>query len=167
MRSSLDHQLRAPSQGYLEWAIEQVLRRQRNKRCGSLDGDAAVTVGTRDCRTGVVVRVRGRDGNVGHSEGRLPDGVRDVHAEHGVSLPSSALWRRGVDPWVAFGSVHDRVARAFARGVRERVLLPHRAGDVEEAGDDEEHQWEKQRELDERLSALVFAVAEEANEAAQ
>ena len=49
----------------------------------------------------------------------------------------------------------DCVAGRFARGEGEGVLLPHRPRDVEEAGDDEEQDGQRERELDEGLASLV------------
>ena len=59
------------------------------------------------------------------------------------------------DPIHRGRAVHDRVASAFARGVGEGVLLPRRSRDVEEAGDDQEHEGKDQGELDQRLTRLI------------
>src|SRR5438093_3811247 len=168
--SSLNHQLRAPSQGYLESAVEQVLRRQWNERRGRLDGNGAVPVSARHRRIGAGLRfgIRDRNRDVWHAYGGLADDVGDVRADDDVAGTARGVTRicrvRGGDP---VRTMHDRVARAFARGVRERVLLPYRASDVEEPGDDEKHQRQEQRELDERLAPVVVAVSEEAWQPAQ
>ena len=64
-------------------------------------------------------------------------------------------------------AVNDRVSRALARGVRQRVLLPHRTGDIEQARDDEQHERQQERELHEGLTPLALSRTEEAEEAAQ
>jgi hypothetical protein len=65
--------------------------------------------------------------------------------------------------------VDDRKTRPFAGGVREGVLLPDGACDVEETRDDQEHDRQEQREFDEGLPPLPFfvLVAEEATKSAQ
>src|SRR5438034_849134 len=161
--SSLDHQHRAALERDLESAAEHVIRRQRHELRRRHDLDAvvavvapiagasrALTVGPAHCD---VDRAADTHGRVLHDidDWLFIVGIHDA----GVVGP-----RTGGRAAVA-GPVNDRVPSSLARRVREGVLLPDRARDVEDAGDNQQYDRQHERELDHRLAALTLAVGEE------